>query len=233
MTQAYKKEKERMYANATARALGESWVVNDVTEPLDFIVRFPGDEHFGLEVVELYDSPVPVGGSGLKQAHGIQQRKLRDIIAGYYRTGGKPARINFLGSIENVDKIIGALVAASKHLANEEIELEMDGLKAWVLPLPLDDSRFENYGRWQIVDSGFVRQIPDELVLHQIEKKSQKLELYKNKADLIDLLLVIDRTINAGRFTISDKLKCANTGFRRVILLNYPLDAEILSPSRD
>lgn len=233
MTQAYKKEKERVYANAAARALGESWVIKDVSEPLDFIVRVPGDEHFGLEVVELYDSPVPGGGSRLKQIHGRQQRNLRDIIAGYYRAGGKPIRVNFLGGIDNVENVIGVLVLASKYLANEEIRLEIDGLRAWVLPLPPDDSRFENYGRWQIVDSGFVRQIPDDLVLQQIEKKSQRLELYRKKADLIDLLLVIDRTINAGRFTVSDILKCANTGFRRVILLNYPLDAAILSPTRD
>ncbi|WP_434120030.1 hypothetical protein [Pseudomonas fortuita] len=229
MTQTYKKERERIYANAAAQALGESWVIKDISEPLDFIVRFPGHEHFGLEVVELYDSPVLGGGSGLKQAHGRQQRNLRynrRLLSGWR----KPVRVNFLGSVDNVENIIDVLVAASEYIANEEIKLEVDGLMVWVLPLPPDDSRFENYGRWQIVDSGFVRQIPDELVLQQIEKKSKKLELYRRKADL---LLVIDRTTNAGRFTVSDILKCANTGFRRVILLNYPLDAEILSPTRD
>ncbi|MBA6101710.1 hypothetical protein [Pseudomonas monteilii] len=233
MTQAYKKEKERVYANAAARALGESWVIKDVSEPLDFIVRVPGDEHFGLEVVELYDSPVPGGGSRLKQAHGRQQRNLRDIISGYYQAGGKPVRVNFLGCIDNVKEIIEALVIASNSLANDEIRIEMCGLQTWVLPLPLGDSRFENYGRWQIADAGFIRQISDELVLQQINKKSQKIELYRKKACAIDLLLVVDRTINAGRFIVSDKLKCANTGFRRVILLNYPLDARILSPTRD
>jgi len=229
MTRTYKKQKERVYANSTAQALGEDWEIEDVSEPLDFIVRLPQGEHFGLEVMELYDSPADRGGAALKHAHGRQQRYLRDISAGYYRAGGRPIRVNFLGRLHSVEKIIAALISVSSSLTSNEICLNICGLKAWILPLPMADTRFRNYDRWQIVEAGFVRLIPDDLVRQQVDRKSQKLTDYKKKADLIDLLLVIDRSINAGRFTISENLSLTNTGFRRVILHNYPLDARILA----
>ncbi|MEA5672062.1 hypothetical protein VA602_12005 [Pseudomonas sp. MH2] len=233
MTRVFKKEMERIYAVSAAKALGEIWFIDDIPEPLDFMIRTASSECFGLEVVELYDSPRDRGGSALKQIHGMQQKNLRDIVSGYYRRSGNPVRVNFLGCIDEVEKIIDVLISVGSSLAGEEVHIEIGALQAWILPLPKDDARFARYGRWQIVDVSFVRSIPDDLVLRQISSKSQKLDFYMAKAEVVDLLLVVDRTTGAGRFNVSESLRCANTGFRRVILLNYPLGAEVLSPNRD
>lgn len=231
MTRYYKKLQERAFAFAAGEGLGEDWVLEDVPEPLDFIVKRSGYQSWGLEVTELHDSPGILGGSLLKEMLGKQRRYLREILSGYYDGGGRPVRVNFLGDLSNTNSIVERLLRLPITLSDKEFLVELQDIRFWVLPLPINDPRFVRYSRWQIADAGFVRQISAQLVLQQIEVKSKKLIEYRKKAGEVDLLLVVDRTSNAGRFTVPREIFYPTMGFRRIILLTYPLEVEIIATS--
>lgn len=218
-----------MFAEAASKGLGEAWRLEDIAEPLDFIVHTAGDASFGLEVTELNDSPLKGGGSLLMEARGRQQWNLREIVRKYYERGGRPVRVNFLGDISDPETIADRLLREGAALGLSEVIIKTEKVKMWVLPLPSDQKDFYRYERWQVADAGFVREIGVEAVELAIEKKALCLNAYWKKADSVDLLLVIDRTTAAGRFTVSQTAYVATRGFRRIILLSYPLDARILA----
>ncbi|MNJ55455.1 hypothetical protein D3C77_509460 [compost metagenome] len=160
---------------------------------------------------------------------GKQRRRLREIVDAYYDAGGAPLRVNFFGDLSDSEAIADRIFLESRALDAEEIIVELDSVKMWGLPLPKDDIRFTRYSFWQVADASFVREIPIHLVEQQIQKKAMRLEKYREKAAEIDLLLVVDRASNAGRFTVPQKASFQAQGFRRIILLNYPLEVEIIA----
>lgn len=229
MTRLSKKNRERSFAEAASKGLGEAWHLENIAEPLDFIVHPAGGASFGLEVTELNDSPLDGGGSSLMEARGRQQWNLREIVRKYYDSGGRPVRVNFLGDLSDPETIADSLLREGAALGLTEVIINSENVKMWVLPLPSDQKEFHRYERWQVADAGFVREIGIEAVELAIEKKALCLNAYRKKADSVDLLLVIDRTTAAGRFTVPHTASLATCGFRRIILLNYPLGVHILA----
>lgn len=228
MTRPSKKLRERFFAEAASKALGEAWCLEDISEPLDFIVHAAG-EVFGLEITELHDSPLDGGGSSLMEARGRQQRNLREIVKKYYDCGGRSVSVTFLGDLSDPETIANCLLRKCAGAGLGLIIIETEKVKMWVRPLPSDQKELHQYERWQVADAGYLREIRVDAVELEIEKKALRLDEYRRKADRVDLLLVIDRTTAAGRFTVPQTASVLTRGFRRVILLNYPIDARILA----
>ncbi|WP_149088392.1 hypothetical protein [Pseudomonas prosekii] len=231
MTRPSKKLRERLFAEAASKGLGEAWSLEDISEPMDFIVHSGGEASFGLEIMELHDSPIDGGGSSLMEAQSKQQWNLREILKKYYDRGGRSVRVNFLGDLSDSQAIVDCLLRETKAAHIEEIIIETANVKMWVLPLPSDREEFDRYQRWRVADAGFVREIGASAVESAICKKARHLPEYLQKVSTVDLLLVVDRTTRGGRFTVPHNVTFTAGGFRRVVLLNYPIDAQIIASS--
>jgi hypothetical protein len=216
------KVQERIYAEAAAALLRTDWLIVDIPEPLDFEVR-SASETFGLEVRQVFVDAEAEFGSPAKRNESVNVKAISVLAMEYYDSGGPPILAKFFGQMSSVTKkaLIELMVAAAPIYPGPSKTIDAHDLKVTMTPL---SASFPNYSRWAFVNHrvGWLKPITVAVLQHAINRKEANLDLYKQKFDNVELLLVADRTFNSGKLVEVDDLVVNNPGFRTVYFMSYP-----------
>ena len=224
MTTDYQKNIEEAYALKLSELLRETWQIdnapNEVCWP-DLLIGSNGDK-FGLEVRELYSDESRKGSPKRAKESGNTQR-IKSICKKYYEISSTPIKVNFLGSIENIEVIINCIVAAINELKDfEQVRLEpYKGSLVFVTKLPVSCVK---YNRWVYVSDkvGWVSELDRKLIESKISEKAAKLPKYSENINDVRLLLVCNSLFNSGKFKIPKDNTLKTQGFKKVYILSYP-----------
>jgi hypothetical protein len=223
MTTNYQKRIEEFYALKLAELLKEDWKIKTAPDEVswpDLLVAYNG-KNFGLEVREIYlDESRKGSPKRAKETFHIKQVKL--ICEQYYKTTGIPILAKFLGSIENVERIVSCITSMQPLNDFEQIKLE-PYLGSVVFVTKLPDS-CAKYDRWIYVSDrvGWVSKLDIELIESKILEKARKLQKYSKNIDDVRLLLVSNSELNSGKHQIPDVNELDTQGFKEVYILKYP-----------
>lgn len=216
------KTQERIYAEFAIKLLTVDWQLSEIPEPLDFEVQANGLA-FGLEIRQVFVDREQRFGSPAKRKESKNAGAIIDLANHYYALGGIPISAKFLGSLSTIEVKAFAheLVAIAPSYPGENAIQYIQGVKVFMTPLPLD---WGNYSRWFYVDDrvGWVKNPSNQELQEAVNRKKEKLRLYKQKYKDIDLLLVADRSFNSGKFQGGENLRVSNPGFRTIYFLSYP-----------
>ena len=216
------KVQERIYAEAAAKLLSADWLLVDIPEPLDFEVR-NGAERFGLEVRQVFVDTEASFGSASKRGESKNARAVSALAKRYYTSGGSPISVKFLGAISMVEAqaLTESMVAAAPTYPGPNVELEAQGVKVFMTPLP---ASWSNYSRWAFVNDkvGWLKEVTATDLQNAVNRKQANLPLYKKKYENIELLLVADRIFNSGKLVEAHHLAVINPGFRAIYFMSYP-----------
>ena len=216
------KDRERMYAETAARLLGYEWQLVEIPEPVDFEVRTP-EARFGLEIRQVFaDAETPFGSPAKRKEN--ENQKISATLANLYISqGGRPATVKLLGNLCSVSKetLIRETIAHCPTEAGDRRRFQLEGLTVHLSALP---HGHEPRTKWDYVNDrvGWLRDATNEELQHAIDHKIDRLPLYKQKYDRIELLLIADRMFNSGRMRVADKLEVSNPWFDAIYLLSYP-----------
>jgi hypothetical protein len=219
------KVRERIYAESAARLLGADWRLTEIPEPLDFQVHF-GSEVFGLEVRQIFVDKEAAFGSPSKRLEAETQKRINSIGAQYYRQGGPPLSVKFLGNVASIEceSLVERMKSEAPTLPFEHSAFTLGQVKVFLTAVPVE---FGSYQRWLCVNDsvGWVREVTNDDLQLAVERKRTNLHLYLEKFSVVDLLLVADRSTNSGRMRSTGTLSIQNHGFRAIYFLSHPESA--------
>ncbi|MGQ5523403.1 hypothetical protein ACUHMQ_09090 [Chitinimonas sp. PSY-7] len=239
------KDQERAYAQKAAELLPQNWEIIDIPEPPDFEIKYNGNT-FGLEIRQVFnrennicDEPDEdkqktnicddeIGtGSPTKYREVLNSRKINRLAKLYYQSNGKPIRAVFHGNLleANMREVLDYLLKLPSTYPTPPEFHTVSNLTVHIIPLP-NDGKSSGYPHWQYVDDrvGWVGQVSPEILQNAIDRKAQKLDSYKKKYNIIDLLLVADHRFNSGKLDINEStdFELNNPGFRNIYFLSFP-----------
>ncbi len=216
------KVQERIYAEKAIELLAVNWALADIPEPPDFEVQ-SGASRFGLEICQVFVGRENSYGSPQKRGEASNSSLVSKLAEQYYELDGRPINAKVFGSLsnENILPIAQALVNSAPPSPWKNASICFGGIKVFVTALPASMTR---YSRWTMAGDrvGWARQVSSNALQAAIDKKYERLQLYKEKYAEIDLLLVADRTFNSGRLLPPEVFDITNPGFRSVYFLSYP-----------
>ena len=150
-------------------------------------------------------------------------QKICAIADKYYELSESTIKVNFLGRLENEERILSELNSINPDLAEfENVRLEpFRGCVLHVTKLPL---KLGKYKRWTYVSDrvGWVGELSDGLIQEKVNEKSKNIEKYSQRISDIRLLLVCNPGLNSGKFTYTPSGLIDCGGFKEVYFLSYP-----------
>jgi len=221
VTRPTKKRRERFLAEEAANRLGRTWHIGPDREHPDFVVT-EGDQHFGLEVCEVFTGEQDETGSSMKKLESSKQKSIDELRRQYEAATAVALDVLFVGTTdaENLATVVPALLAedlASKALGDHLVIDRNNGLRLHVTKA-MRANWYSLEHRAGCVDFKAMRRIVDA-----VEKKSQQLAIYSRAAGSdIRLLVVADRIYNSGKLTLGEKSPLDTKGFRAVYFFSYP-----------
>jgi hypothetical protein len=200
---AKQKQRERFFLDCFLKALKLpiSYIVEH--EAPDFLIN-TGDRWIGIEVTELF---VPQASPYSLQAHeSLSSRIVQQAKTLYQDIEGPPVHVNVGFSnghdLRNADRddMAGKLASFVKNL-HLEMWQRFDATPEDIGELPEEVSFLhvlrvpeESLGRWNIPRAGWVHTLTNTALQSCIEKKAQRLAIYKSSTSENWLLIVADRT---------------------------------------
>jgi len=228
MTKPIQKRFERFFVEEAIRSLGVGWTIFEERDPPDFIIA-DGDNHFGLDVADVFAGSQDEHGSQTKRAESDTQKLLNNLRRQYEAEANVNLCVKFLGRLapDTLAKVVPELVAldlAAKPLAYQTtIEIQV-GFEAPLKLFVTKGSRSEWFAMGDRV--GFVTRNPDPIIAAEIAKKGKKLAQYKSLVgNDVRLLLVANRIPNSGKIGAKTESAFDFSGFSAVYFFPYPEDA--------
>jgi hypothetical protein len=232
MTRPYKKLLERHYLQSAACVLQCDWRALDDREIPDFIVE-EGSARFGIEITEIFAGSEHADGAILRKQESIRQKRIRDLQRAYEAEESIPLIVQLVGYLS--DRNIGQILPGIRSLdlaqrpvtyqTNFKIEIGDDPSLSVYVTKSLRPN-------WFYVDDrvGAVRDNARSCITGAIERKSNRLEVYKREAgtDDIRLLVVANRIQNSGKLILGDVSPMDLKGFRTVYFFSYPESVSII-----
>jgi hypothetical protein len=226
MTLQSQKNRERLFAQESAKRLGRSWKIEDRECP-DFVITEDGRQ-FGLEVTESFTGPDCRHGSVDRQKEGDTQRIIDAIKKQYENKESIPLSVKLVGVLcaENLAMVVPALLA--KNIGDERVGKQ--------IYIDIDE---EPYDRLQVYATksisaewynigdrvGWVDKNPMPRIAEIVERKSRKLSQYMaNIGSDIRLLIVTNRIQNSGKSKLEGQPQLDKKGFHAVYFFSYPED---------
>lgn len=122
MTRPGQKMHERFLVEQAAKRLGRAWHIGDDRENPDFLVT-EGDQHFGLEVHEIFTGEQDESGSSMKKLESNKQKSIDELRRQYEAATDVKLSVLFVGDTDakNLATVVPALLAenlASKALGD-------------------------------------------------------------------------------------------------------------------
>jgi hypothetical protein len=224
MTRQTKKNRERFFAEETAKLLCKKWnLCDDKREAPDFIVM-EGGRQFGLEIVDIFTGPQDETGSYMKKEESTTQKAISGLQKKYELISQTPLSVKFVGNMrpENMTLVVPEITArdfAPKPAGySEVIDINDRELRVHV-------TRMTVRAEWYSVNdrAGWVDRNPAPQIAAAVEDKSKKLLQYKAAAGAdMRLLLVADRIYNSGKLTLDGISSLDRKGFEAVYFFSYP-----------
>ena len=233
MTRPLKKERERVFAEVTARLLGKVWRLGIDREHPDFLVAEDGSQ-FGLEVAELFVGRQGKSGSALKAQESFTQRSINDLQRQYEAVVNVPLTVKFVGSMkpENLATVVAALMAQDLQSKPKGYHFVHDTTVQYTAIAMLRVHVTKGHRNWYCVNDrvGFVDRNPRQAIVNAIENKAKELARYQSAVgNDVRLLLVADHLSKSGKLRLESPGQFALLGFKAVYLLMYPEAAVVLN----
>jgi hypothetical protein len=221
MTRPTQKRRERFLVEQAAKLLCKTWVLEADREHPDFVVT-EGEQHFGLEVCEIFTGQQDAAGSAMKRTESGVHRQLETLRRQYEAITPIALVVQVVGRLspENLASIVPALVVedlASKPVGHHLVVDQGNGLQLHVTKAFRPE--------WFSVNHrvGWVDRNPLGIVADAIKKKSNELARYRAAAGPdVRLLLVADHMHNSGKLMLDDAAQLPTEGFRVVYVFPYP-----------
>lgn len=235
MTRLIQKRFERIFVKEAIRSLGVEWIIFEERDPPDFIIA-DGDNHFGLDVVDIFVGSQDGHGSQMKRAESDTQKLLNNLRRQYEAEANVNLCVKFLGRLapDTLAKVVPELVAldlAAKPLAYQTAFEIQVGFEAPLKLFVTKGNRSEWFARGD--RAGFVTRNPDPIIAAEIAKKGKKLAQYKSLVgDDVRLLLVANRIPNSGKIGAKTESAFDFCGFSAVYFFPYPENAIALRETR-
>lgn len=227
-TNLQKKVGEKFYAEKAAELLRESWAVEFPEDEINWpdLIVTTASENFGLEVRRIFSDEKKTGGSPKKEDEQNRQEKVKKLADDFYAKSNFTIKVDFLGNIDQDDKLLNAIIDVAQRLLEFEQERieAYDNCVVYVTKLP---DQFGQYKRWTYVSDkvGWVRNIDANFIEKFIIEKAKKLPKYAAKITDVRLLLVSNRINNSGKCRLENNIVCNTYGFKEVYYLSYPVEA--------
>ncbi len=226
-----KKELERLYVEAFLLGLGcRDWHSRrDDFESPDFLFDTP-DGVIGIEVTTL-NVGEGAHGSQMLAAEAEHRKFLRRLAREYYGQGGAPLRVQLLYHGQPAYGFIPSIVATLRRYRPQEawqptrFELDDLGGSRAVFYLTSLPETCQGYDRWKCVSDsiGWVRRIRSDVLAARIRSKARHLSRYRNSAERVLLLIVVDRTRSSGMLALPDTgIVVDGCGFTEVHVFTFP-----------
>jgi hypothetical protein len=245
-----KKPQERIYLTRFVEAMGWSLRVEDAGEAPDFTITL-GARRIGIEVVQVF-ADQNTDNSEMRQDESHRLSWLGRLSRDYYDAGGAPAHVQLqvdpgyfqrLGGrlpLELRDRILQRLRARVARMdVGASLKYQLRGAphgsmlaSMWIRRLP---ESFGRYSRWRLLNDAmaWVPRLMREHLDDIVEKKSEKLAAYRQRAPEVVLLVVADGFLASGLVRY-DGAPVERRGFDAVYLLHYPKGEvqELVAPAR-
>jgi hypothetical protein len=223
MTRPKQKTEEVVYALSASSELKQKWEIiccdDEMANP-DLKISCNGSI-FGLEIRKIFGDEKSKG-SELRKGESIRMKLQRDIVNAYYSNCALPIRVSFNCDLDNISEICKLLNEAVKGMGIwGSSKIECNGGYFIIDRIP---NEFKRYCRWSnLRDSvGWVGKTNPSVIENAVIEKSKKALRYLDKYSDLRLLLVVDHTLNSGKFDIGS-VEINNYGnFNQIYLFEYP-----------
>lgn len=220
------KVQERIFVEGFLQRCPDALSLIAERESPDFLMRDHRGE-FGLEVAQAFRSN-GVAGSPAKAAESRRVKYLRGLASAYYQAGGMPLLVKAILP-DQPDFVLATLIEKLKVERTDKpwertSFVFSPSAEFYLTALPAEAGE---YKRWLCINNsvGWVGRLHADLLTPRIREKAAKINYYRQAANRVALLLVVDRTCESGMLQWrADEPPPHTVGFEMVYLYIHPFE---------